>query len=229
VAIQFAVGGQPSQSAVLILRPGQTIRPFGLPKGRTHGAFSGFTWGLPFGWLGGGMATIFVFQTPDSDGAWPGDPEVVFHRQRMKIYAPADYPGTIYNWPMRFPWPNALLGSNSTPQGGKPQLAITQPTRVSMRLRMTSLANPADMRIIMQSTNEFEDNNGAVATTASYQDVTWGSFTAAGGAAPTTYPVQQIESNVARLSADDGKFVLVDLSGGTLAAQYVDVVRWGRL
>src|SRR5260221_7507391 len=79
VAIQFKLGAQPSSSQAIVLKPGQVVRPHGLPRGMNSGAFSGFRWGLPFGWLGGGVATLLVFSTPDADVSWPGTPEVIFH------------------------------------------------------------------------------------------------------------------------------------------------------
>ena len=183
VAIQFKIGGQPTSSQALVLKPGQIVRPHGLPRGMASGSFSGFAWGLPFGWLGGGLATIIVFQTPDADASWPGDSEVVFHRTRMRIKAPAAAPtNALKNWPLRFPWTQALQGANSVPQQGQPAVAITQPTQVLMRLRLTTLAAPATMRIIAHESNDFDlDSAGAVITSPSgFIDFTWPSFAAAG-------------------------------------------------
>lgn len=235
VSVQFNVGGQPTTSDPLVLMPGQIERPHGLPRGMKDGNFSGFTWGLPFGWLGGGLATIVVFQSPDSDVAWPGNAEVIFHRQRMRILAPASVATTApKNWPLRFPWVNALRGSGSIPQNGSPQMSIAEPTRVLMSLRMTALAAPADMRILFHESSDFDlDSAGAViATNARFVDTTWGTYAASGivGNLNTAYPIMTFDGGpLNRLGCDLGGVQLVDLSGGTLAGQYVDVVRYGKL
>lgn len=235
VAMQFKVGGQATSSQPVILKPGQVVRPHGLPRGMTSGSFSGFAWGIPFGWLGGGLATIFVFQTPDADVNWPGDSEVIFHRTRMIVKAPASAPTNApKNWPLRFPWTQASQGTNSVPQQGQPAAAIAQPTQVLMRLRLTTLAAPATMRIIVHESNDFDlDSAGAViATPSGFIDFTWPSFAAAGigaGNLITHYPMFELPTPLARLAADDGGLALVDLSGGSLADAYVDFVRYGRL
>lgn len=236
VALQFKIGGQPTSSQAIILKPGQIVRPHGLPRGMSSGAFSGFRWGLPFGWLGGGVATLLVFQTPDADVAWPGNPEVIFHRQRMKILDPAvvtaDAP---YNWPVRFPWTQAFQGANAISQQGQPAIAV-EPTRVLMRLRMDTLGAAAVMRVLIQASNDFDlDSAGdPVLTPVGFIDVTWGTIAGVGvtGNLNTQYPIVEIGEVIGRLGADDGGLRLIDATSGAglpLADQYVDVVRYGRL
>lgn len=231
VAVQFKVGAQSASSQAIVLTPGQVVRPHGLPRDMKSGVFSGFRWGLPFGWLGGGVATLVVFQTPDSDVSWAGDPEVIYHRQRMQIVNAAGFPTNApKNWPNRFPWTQARFGASSISQQGQAQIAVT-PTRVMMRLRSASLAAPAVMRIVLHETTAFDlDSAGAVvAGVAGFLEQTWGSYAVAGGAGnlSTQYPYINI-ADAALLGADDGGVTLQDMTG-TLVNLYVDVVRYGRL
>lgn len=237
VAVLPLVGGQPSSPAPIILKPGQIYRPHGRP-GNQNGSFSGLNWGIPFGWLGGGMATLYVFSSPDSDVAWPGNAEVIFHRQRMKVYDPADLGPTVvnapYNWPLRFPWTQALRGASSIPQNGAAIISISEPTRVVMSLRLGSLAVATRMRILMQRTNDFDlDGAGAVINTpVRFQDYVWGTYAANGGAGNlgTNYPVVEIAGPAYRIAADDGGVVLVDMGGASaIGGEYVDVVRYGKI
>ena len=46
-------------------------------------AFEGFDYGLPFGWLGGGAATLVVFKTRDADVYWPGNPEIIYTKSML--------------------------------------------------------------------------------------------------------------------------------------------------
>lgn len=232
VAIVLEVGGSAAGQQAIILKPGQIYRPHGKPTEKA-GHFSAFTWGLPFGWLGGGHANLYVFPSPDADVAWPGNAEVIFHRVRMQILAPAALPvAAPKNWPMRFPWTQALQGTNSVQQYGKPVIAITEPSRVIMSLRLASLATADTMRILYHEDNDFDlDSAGAViAGNTRFIDTVWGTYAAHGGAnlAPN-YPLMQLESAAARIAADDGGVSLVDLSAGTLTNAYVDVVRYGYL
>lgn len=231
VAVLFNTGGQPSASQAIIIKPGQIVRPYGLPPGSKSGSFAGFQWGLPFGWLGGGVATLLVFSSPDADIAWPGAPEVIIQRQRMQILAPAAVTADApLNWPIRFPWRNAFAGT--VQQAGSAAIAI-EPTRVLVRLRLATLAAPATMRFVFQGTNDFDlDLNGVVVLTpASFVEHTWGSYAASGAAAnlATEYPIQAVDDEIVQLGSDFGGVQLVDVSAGTLTNAYVDVVRYGRI
>lgn len=230
VAFLPLVGGQAGASAPIILKPGQVYRPHGRPNGKP-GHFAGFRWGLPFGWLGGGMATLFVFPSSDAGVDWPGNSEVIFHRQRMKIVAPASLPAAARkNWPMRFPWTQAMRGTIS--QQGAAVIGI-KPSKVMMSLRLASLGAPADMRMVIQSSNDLDlSSAGAVVLTGPRFDTyTWGSYVANGGAGDlaTNYPVVEYNGPLNRLAADDGGVCLIDMSASTLTDAYVDVVRYGKL
>lgn len=234
VAVLPLVGGSAAQSAPIILRPGQIYRPHGR-IGDKQGNFSTFKWGLPFGWLGGGLATIYVLPSSDANVDWSGDnPEIIFHRQRMQIIAPAALPAAVpFNWPLRFPWPHAIRGATNIAQPGQAILGIGQPTRIEMSLRLNVLAASATMRIIFQNTNDFDlDSLGAVIPTSPrFIEYVWGSYAANGGAGnlATNYPVIEMGGEIIRLAADDGGIQLVDMSASTLTSAFVDVVRYGKL
>lgn len=236
IAVQPNVGGQTASPQAVILRPGQIFRPHG-KTGDKPGHFSSFDWGIPFGWLGGGVATLYVFVSPDADAAWPGDAEVLFQRQRMKIYgagnaAPAAVP---FNWPQRFPWTHAV-GANGQQQAGRPTISISRPTRIEMSLNLASLVNPDTMRMFLYGSGEMAVNSlGAIdASLTRFYDVTWGTYAAEapGSTITTAYPVQELTGEMARLSADDGGMLLWSLSTNTdqaLSGAFVDVCRYGHI
>ncbi len=231
VAVQFSVGGQPSTGQPIYLKPGQVVRPYGLP-GETSRAFSGFTWGLPFGWLGGGMATLVVLASPDAQVHWYQEsPEIIFQRIRLRIVANGALPAVApKNWPLRFPWSQAVRGADSGLQKGQAVLAVT-PTRTIMRLRMTALGAPAVMRMITQDSNDFDlDSAGAlIPGQASATDITWGTWAAFGaGNLATQYQMISLDDLGWRLAADDGGVVLAS-TGADLQGQYVDIARYGKL
>ena len=131
VSVVFDTGAQQGRSATYALSPGQIIRPFGRPDGVGNpGSFSGFRFGLPFGWLGGGAVKLMLLRTPDAHTLWNGFPEIIFHRFRTQIIAasavPADpttlTPTPFYNWPKRFPWTHAI-GNQGLRQSGTPVLS----------------------------------------------------------------------------------------------------------
>jgi len=238
VAIQFFSGSQQGGSQVYRLKPGQVIRPFGQMNGQP-GSFSGFQWGLPFGWLGGGSATLIVLRTPDAEVFWTGNPEIIFHRQRMRIYAPAALPNLattpFYNWPKRFPWAQAQFGTNSLRQSGQPGLAVT-PTRTAMRLNLIPLAATNDVRLMFCGSNDFaEDANGAVVLTdLACVDMTWGTNAMIVGSVNLVnqFPTQMLTGQVERFAADNGAMVMLDVTGGLSGGAEpvtVDVVRYGHL
>lgn len=234
VAVVMQTGAQQGASQAFIMKPGDVIRPQGSPNGQP-GSFGGFLWGLPFGWLGGGVATLVIMRTPDAEVFWTANPEIIFHRQRMQIYPIASAPaaGAVpLNWPMRFPWPNARYGANTIAQGGKSFLGVS-PTRTSFRLRLNALAASADMRVGFVGSNEFGINNttaipAATLTDVAFVDMTWGSYAALVAAPGAYYPVQELTGPQARIACDLGGVVLIAL-GAALDSQYVDVVRYGTL
>lgn len=234
VAIQPIIGGQGASPQTVILHPGQLYRPHGRPNGEP-GNFSGFNWGLPFGWLGGGVATLYVFPSPDADAAWPGNAEVLFHRQRIAIKQPADLAGlgaAPKNWPLRFPWTQAVGAAGQT-QAGAAIVSVAEPTRVLLSLRSNALAAASDMRVVWQADNDFDlDSTGAVIlTTPRFITTTWGTYAANGGGGNlgTNFPVMELTGEIERIAADDGGVVFVDMSGGNLTGLFVDVARYGRL
>lgn len=234
VAVLPLVGGSGAAPSPIILRPGQVYRPHGRP-GMGSGNFSTFKMGLPFGWLGGGMATVYVLPSSDAKVDWVGEaPEIIYHRQRMQIVAPAALPANArFNWPLRFPWTQALRGATAISQAGKPIVGIARPTRVLMSLRLASLGAAATMRIIYQGTNDMDlTSAGAViATPARFTEYVWGQYAANGGAGNLSlnYPVVEMNGEIVRLAADDGGVQLVDMSASALTNAFCDVVRYGIL
>lgn len=243
VAIILKTGGKSGTSSPLVLKPGQVYFPSGTDKGQ---AFSGFSFGLPFGWLGGGIATLIVYQVPSAKSAWDTNAEVIFHRQRLKVYEPAalvappagagQLSQAPYNWPMRFPWPHALRGATAIAQRGQATFAITRPTKTILALRgVSTLAAPATARLVFQATDDLtrDVNGNVVLTNPVFVDVTFPAFASfgAGGDLATQNPVVLLDHNnpATRLAANDGGVVVVDTSGGALAGCYVDAVRYGHL
>lgn len=244
VAVQLRTGGKSATSSPLVLKPGMVYFPSGTERGY---GFSGFTFGLPFGWLGGGMATLVIYQMPSSKSAYDTRSEVIFHRTRLKIYQPADLvappagAGQIsqapYNWPMRFPWTQAVRGASSISQRGQSTFSVVAPTKVMLALRgVSSLAANTNVRLIFQATDDFtrDPNNLVSLTNPLFQDVTFPLYASlgAGGNLATQNPVVLLNHDqpASRLAANDGGVVAVDASGaGTLAGCFLDVVRYGQL
>lgn len=250
VAVQFETGAQQGRSQTYHLKPGQLIRPQGEKPGQP-GFFTGFTWGLPFGWLGGGSATLVVLRSPDAHVEWATDHnEVVFHRIRLPIWDPADpefpvaggaYNGPI-NWPTRFPWPFAQFGANSLTQRGQPSLAVV-PTTTEMSLRLATVtvaAAPADgtMRMYFVGADIWASSgpNAASKATISLADVRavdeiWGTWAQQAGApAPfnSAFPTQSLTGAPAKYAANAGAVLLSSLDP-QLQDAFVDITRFGRL
>jgi hypothetical protein len=227
-------GGGSGGSAV-ILKPGQVYYP--------GGEFRSFDWGLPYGWLGGGLAQLLVICEKDADLFWTTEPEVIFHRVTLPIYETAANPANISpNWPMRFPWPNAI--SNSTgaavAQGDQPALVVV-PTRTVLRPRLTSLAGALNLRLSMWQTEDLDYEFGGLlngpAVTGSYIDTSWAAFVNSGftinGAAVVEWPEKSLPIDVMPRIAGDNAIVAVIDTANALAAvplqRFIDVVRYGRI
>ena len=243
VAISFSGTGSQVGSAVYILKPGMTVRPVG--DVRNGVAFTSFKYGLPFGWLGGGAAFLFVHKTPDADtGKWDADNELLFHRVRLPIVDPptAAVVGTwTSNWPTRFPWPLAVrtAGVSAVPQGGQAQLALARPGRVLVRLRAPAgLGAPATMRIAFQRSTDFDaEYTGVGNLPIAFEDFEWPSFAPVLGAGYDEFPVHDVGAIIRRLGGDEEGaptsgvgatgIKLIDLSGGALTGLEVDVLRYG--
>lgn len=246
IAIDFRVGAG-ATSGVLVLRPGQIITPTGgVPGSGTPTHFSGFRYGLPYGWLGGGAVTLCVLHTPSAEVDWSGSfPEIIYHRIRVPILVPADLTAAgarnnaRYNWPGRFPWAQAGFGTNKLAQGGKPILSVTPTKTLAILHGQTNNAVVADstMRIIVQRANETVDNANTVVDTDTFaEDFTWmqwAQFGTNGNLAVQRQARFLPETSILnRVFADNGGICLVDLAGGVLkngGEGYVDFVRYGRL
>lgn len=235
VAISFRGGQQQGSSATFRLKPGEVIRPFGSPHGAS-GKFSGFDYGLPYGWLGGGNVLLVVFRTADATVDWLDRSEIIFHRVRLPILAPASVPAAAalpFNWPSRFPWPKAVRGANALTQAGAPILSVN-PTRIAMTLRVASLTASETMRMYFIGSDEWsEDSSGNIdlAAVPPAYDVVWGTWASLASANyATQYQTQFLPPEAYRFSANEGAMLLVDQSGGGgLTGAYVDVVRYGVL
>lgn len=230
VALQFKKGEMQGDAPVYHLKPGQVIRPFGFNG--SPGRFSGFDFGLPFGWLGGGAASLVVFRTEDSTTTWLDRSEVIFHRVRLPIYQPAAVPATpLKNWPTRFPWPGASYGTNAISQAGKPILSVT-PSQTIMSLR-GPLAAAATMRVYFIGSDAFGENaaGNIDLTDVRGYDVIWGTWASIASANfATQYQLQTFVETVPRVGANEGGVFFVDASGtAALTGLYVDVVRYGVL
>jgi hypothetical protein len=232
VAIRFQKGSQSTDSGVVVLKPGQIVRPNG-EQAQQDGRFSGFDYGLPFGWLGGGSVTLIVFRTSDSKVDWLDHSEVIFHRQRAIILATAAVPASTAlkpNWPISFPWISAKQGTNALPQGGQPILAV-KPTRVAMALS-ADLAAAATMRMYFVGSTEFNQAaNGQELLTdvpVAYDVVwgTWASLASANYAAQKQFQFLPVEAW--RLSSFKGSMIPVAVDA-SLVGLYVDIIRYGEL
>lgn len=238
IAVEFRVNEQRSSSGTIILKPGQFVRPYGIPAGQRRGSFSGFRWGLPFGWLGGGLATLVIFSTDDAFVRWSETTEVIFHRIRFMIKNPGAVATPFpFNWPIRFPWPHAERGGTTPPisQRGSPSIAVT-PTRIIHSLRLSSLAAPAVYRMLWQGSNDFGlapspihgNPDEPVTTEAVWDEISWGTYAPTGVPGISEFPIAERTGVFMRLAADEGGVELVS-TDPALQGAFVDIVRYGRL
>lgn len=233
VAVRFRQGKTSAASQAVTLKPGQIFKP-------TGGQFSGLRYGLPFGWLGGGSAQLVVFTTPEAHCDWGESAEILFHRQNIPIYQPAQvgvlFTSAACNWPIAFPWQKAQRGTDSIVQSGKPLVSLT-PTRTALVLRgLTSLATNPEMLALWQGTDDFGLNSaGAIDTvnlTPVISAVNWPTFnsSAYNGIYQNSVPILMMGDEWARLSCSQGGVVFMDNSGtAALSGCSVDVCRYGRL
>lgn len=231
VAVRLKAGGRQGGDNSVVLTPGQVYRARGA-------GFDGIEWGLPFGWLGGGVAQLHIADNDDAFLSWPQQKvEVLIQRQRALIAAdvnPSAAAFGSYNWPTRFPWPNAARYNTVTPatpisQAGQPILAV-EPTRILLRLRVNNLANPAGLRLIWRGDNGYDIGSDGITpstTDQTYLDVT---FPAWAGTA-TGFPVVEIQTPYALLGGDSAvvTFQNIATNVATLAGSYVDILRFGRI
>lgn len=211
-------------SSAVTLIPGQAVRAVR--------ELQGFEWGLPFGWLGGGIAELLVSTDPNVHLGWtPTAPEVLFHRTRMAITAdenPSDAEAATANWPLRFPWSNAVSAAGNN-QAGLPIIRLNQ-TRVVMRLN-DSLTADATMRIIWAGLDDLDIGSDGLTpdlTVFTFRDVVWPGN---GGATSDPFPVISLESGPEmQLGGDTCVVSLLDLTGGSaLVNKTVDICRYGTL
>jgi hypothetical protein len=218
-------------AVTLGLTPGQVV------KGPLANGFQSVTWGLPFGWLGGGLAKLIVADEDDSMLIWPeAAHEVLLQRVRLKIVADAN-PSTSPNaWtaalPLRFPWKNAFRYNTALPGSPIPQNGLAEfaavPTRLVLRLRVSTLAVPTTMRVILQGIDDFDlgsDGSTIAYTDFTSFDVTW---PAASGTS-TPYPVLELRDGVGLFRGDAMIVTLSDLGAATLTNQYVDILSYGNI
>jgi hypothetical protein len=228
IAVRFRLDANSKEtSGVFILTPGMVITP------NPGQDFSAVQWGLPFGWLGGGVAALQIFQGVQGYSAGRKK-EVIFHKQRLLIAADANPPPAVAkNLPIAFPWMNAKSYTATNPagfaQGGEQAINVT-PTRMVMRLikDLGQAIPPPGMRMIFRGLYDFDcDAGGASWSTATltYVDVTWPLNL--GTSVP--YPVMEIGNPAAAFGGPDAGLTLLDLSGGDLTNVYVDLVRYGEI
>jgi hypothetical protein len=220
----------PGASSVIILKPGEILRP-------SDGPFSGFDWGLPFGWLGGGTANLIVFVTPETYVRWNNDQrEVLFHRLRLPIIQPASVPAVAsarINWPLRFPWPNAFSVNTNQPQIGNPAISVN-PSRVMIVVRVSAdIASAPTIRFLMNAVDDFAiSSTGTVDTTFQvYFDAIVGTQTAPVGLAgqTTNYPVLEYNYGPLLRGGNICRVTPVDYVAASLTGIELDIFRYGRL
>jgi len=156
VAVRFKSGAGVTDSQVLVLTPGHIV----FPNGRAP--FSGFTCGLPFGWLGGGVAQLVILKTPDAHMLWDISPsEVVIQRQRVIVQAQnISQPTFSLGLPTGFPWVNAKRYNPDVPTApflqGAPAIITATPTRTVLRLRLNGQVTDANVLMLVQLTTPFD-------------------------------------------------------------------------
>lgn len=223
-----------SSGAAVVLKPGQVYYP--------GGEFVSFRWGLPYGWLGGGLAQLFVLCEKTADLYWTNDAEVLFHRMTLPLQANTGNPATLApNWPLRFPWPNCY-DLNARLQGDQPTIVV-QPSKIRLRLRATTIASPNQLtlRMLMSQTQDYDFTSSPIGTAlptaaGAFIDTTWPSFAQSGfqvgGAVTVEWPEQTFTGGDLRLGGDSAIMTLIDvnntLAGGE-TSYFVDVLRYGKI
>lgn len=221
VALRINFGSGGSSSAV-VLKPGQVFRPNGNKR------FEGFDYGLPYGWLGGGTVTLFLFKTEGSEVWWNGEQsEVLFHRFRTTIRTePATSPG-LRNWPDKFPWPQMyryVAGGPQESQQGQPTLAISRHTRVALRLNSTAdYTGDNECSIVFWGSDDFSTGaDGITTSNADYfsYDLAW---------PLVANPILHLPSEIAAQACNQWGISIVAPIGSALIGQTVDICRYGIL
>lgn len=228
-----AIGSSPA----LILHPGQVL----FPLGRTPAyPFLRIKWGLPYGWLGGGLARLVIFRSPYAEVCWSSFKDIIFHKMRLPIGTAVAANPNWGPWPLRFPYVGAQRQVSATNyrQGGTPQIAV-RPTRTQVRLLLGTVAAAASMRCLFYYPDQL------TSAAAAFEDITWGTTSPVyaagtwGGVAIPEAPVQTFDSGPLVDLSTEGSFsasagsqtyaFVVRSANAALQGQYVDFVRWGRL
>lgn len=239
VVVSFKVGGQRSTSAPLLLKPGQIIRPQG-KSGDKPANFNGFEYGLPFGWMGGGLATLFVFPSAEAEVVWSAPlNEVLFHCQQVQIRTTSLTPPAapfLRNWPIAFPWNDCFrydaVAGVALEQNGQPSLSITETTKVMLRLRGNiALTAPEACRALLWGTDAFEhgaDGLTPTLTQSFFYDFAFpGNGVVAGMAAND--PVAALPNDFFALGGSLAGITLDVVAGSPILGGIVDILRFGRL
>lgn len=223
-------------SSTLILRPGEILAPNGLARGEQFRSFRGLEWGLPFGWLGGGLVTVFLFKSPDSLPQWVyGAKEVCFHKlQTTIIESSAVPPNPMFtNWPTRFPWRKAFRGSGiqRLDQTGDPNLSV-KPTRTLLRLNGVTLAAAEPARLVFWGTDTFDQTAAGLdpstqptVTESAYYDFSWPTNTSGGFAAQQQ--VISLPEEISMIASQAYGVTLEAAPASPLLGATVNIARFG--
>lgn len=239
ICISFDLG-KDGRSAPIVLKPGHTFIPAG-EKG-----FDGFDYGLPFGWLGGGRASLFVFKTKDSMIAWNGtQSEVIYHRYRTEILAgtgvgvPLVAPSYV-NKPQRFPWIKEfrfVSGTTSEIQRGEGVLSMSEVTKMMLRLNFNGdisgdtagIPNNA-LSFVLWGSDAFgigADGLTAVNTDNLFHDIYFPDNLVV--PVGSRNPILWLPREVASLASNQWGFAVYAVPGSPLIGETIDLVSWGKI
>ena len=140
----------------------------------------------------------------------------------------------FFNWPTRFPWTNCFrdVSGSAVNQNGDPSLAITETTRVMLRLNsgiVTTAAEPA--RVVLYGTNELDHNPDGLTVSVTGQgffDFAFpGNLVTAGMAA--NFPLVALPVDFLGMGGEFSAITIDAPTGSALIGETVDIVRFGRL
>lgn len=217
--VAVRVSGGKGETGTFILRPGQHVEV---------GQIDSIDYGLPFGWLGGGISTIVLGpEGANLDLGSSARPEIIFHRFRTGIVASANpLPALVQNWPLQFPWTHAANGNSD--QSGAPVLRV-EPTRALLRLR-SQIAVDKVVGVVFRGSREFDESSaGAVGVADLNSTFVEIAFRASTDPSLALYPTASIPDDFLRLACDEGGLTLLDLGDAALTNVEVDIVRFGRI
>ncbi len=200
--------GTEIDTGTVVLAPGQKV---------ITGPFDEFEWGLPFGWLGGGTALLYVIHEKNADvGFSAAHVPLVFQRTRILVTAAA---GTARkNWPSTFPSANVAQGANAAPQGGGPLLRV-DPDVALLRYNIAAPGAAVPVTLVVYNCDPFDRGlAGALANRSVEIPLTFPASTVA-------VPVVELPAEFHRLAGPDAVVSIVGAGVGVA----VDVVRYGRL